>query len=319
MRLNTLPALCLLIGFVLTTSCRDFGSPIPDSNASRLLPEAPPGWDQFGSTRIIWGSALSDYIDGGAEAYLAYGFREAAVREFTNDAGARLTVEIYEMSQPENAYGIFSTDSSGERLPVGADASYGSGLLRFWKGRFFVRIVCYPADETIEKIITDTGHKIADAIEGESRRPTLFLSLVPEAGVEPDSICYFHRQTSLNNIRFLGDENLLHLNDSIDAITWEERVSAEPDGTLRQIVLRYPTEAEAEAAHVDFSRKYLGFEPAASSSVAPRLPNGKYVTAGCKARWVVIVLDAPTYESASTAFRQTLTRLSMMKETEGSS
>jgi hypothetical protein len=293
--------------------------PQTDSASAGLLPLAPPQWNEPGETKIFSGVALSDYINGGAEAYFAYGFREVAVREFENDAGARLTVEVYEMSTPENAFGIYSTDPAGKRLPIGADASYGSGLLRFWKGGFFVRIVCYPADETIEKTITDTGKNIAASIDGESRRPEIFLSLVPEKNVDPDSICYFHRQTSLNNIRFLSDENALHLGDDVDAITWEERAAAETDDTLRQMVLRYPTEAEAETAQIDFSRKYLGTESTASSSAAPRLPNGKYATTGRRASWLIVVLDAPSYESASMAFKQTLATLDMVTKTEGSS
>jgi hypothetical protein len=309
--------LCLLIGVLLAMSCSDFSSRTPDSHASRLLPKAPPQWNASGETKIFTGVTLSDYINGGAEAYLAYGFREVAARNFENSSGARLTVEIYEMNKPENAFGIFSTDPAGKRLPIGADASYGSGLLRFWKGRFFVRIVCYPADETIEKIITDTGSNIADAIEGESHRPELFLSLVPEPGVEPNSICYFHRQTSLNNIRFLTDENLLRLGDDVDAITWEQRVPAGASELLRQMVFRYPANSDAEAAHADFARKYLNVEP--TSSPEARLSNGQYSTTRLVAPWLIIVLDAPSPDSAAMAVEQTLATLSTASKPEGSS
>jgi hypothetical protein len=318
MRISNVLKLFMLMGVLLAMSCSNGTTPARgDSHAAALLPQAPPQWSESGETKVFTGVALSDYINGGAEAYLAYGFREVAARDFENASGARLTVEIYAMDRPENAFGIYSTDPTGTRLPIGADASYGSGLLRFWKSKFFVRIVCYPADENIEKIITDTGNKIADAIVGESRRPELFLSLVPEAGVDQDSICYFHRQTSLNNIRYLTDENLLHLGDDVDAITWEERVGASSADTLRQIVLRYPTDAEAEAAQVDFSRKYFGPASGASSSAAPPLPNGKYATAGRRASWVIVVLDAPSYELASMAFKRTLATLNMAGRSEG--
>lgn len=318
MRINNVLKLCLLMGVFLTMSCSDGNMPAQeDSFAAGLLPKAPPQWKESGETKIFTGITLSDYINGGAEAYLAYGFQEVAVRNFENASGARLTVEIYEMSKPENAFGIFSTDPTGKHLPIGADASYGSGLLRFWKGRFFVRIVCYPADETIEKIITEIGEKVAASIEGESRRPELFLSLVPETGVEPNSICYFHRQTSLNNIRFLTDENLLHLGDEVDAITWEERAPAGASELLRQMVFRYPTNADAEAAHADFARKYLNIEP--TSSPEARLSNGKYAATRLVAPWLIVVLDAPSADSAAVAVEQTLTTLNTASKPEGSS
>lgn len=317
--------LCLSIGVLFAmSSCGDFSSESPESHATRLLPEAPRQWRASGADKIFWGLALSDYINGGSEAYYAYGFREVAVREFENDAGARLTVEVYEMSKPENAFGIFSTDSVGGRWPIGAGASYGHGLLRFWKGRFFVRIMCYPPDESIEAVIRNLGARIADAIRDESRKPELFLSLVPETGAAPNSVCYFHRQTSLNNIRFISDDNLLHLGDDVDAITWEEQPPGAAQGIgaeLRQIALRYPTDSDAEAALSDFGGKYLGLGPDASAaSAAPlvaQLADAKYAAAGLRAPWLVVVLDAPSADAAGAAAGRTLEKLNAMGGSEG--
>lgn len=309
--------------FSIMSSCGDEnGSARNDSDTVNLLPDAPSQWRQSGETRIFGGLALSDYINGGSEAYYAYGFREVAAQDFEDDSGARLTVEIYEMDRPENAFGIYSTDSAGERWQIGADASYGSGLLRFWKGRFFVRILCYPPDEEIEKIIRETGKKIADAIQDESARPDMFLSFVPE-GADPDSVCYFHRQTSLNNIRFISDENLLRLGDEVDAITWEERVPAEVEARLRLIVLRYPSNADAESAYDNFSRQYLKVTPGVESkTVSPEAvqqSNDKYATATVSAPWLVVVLDAPSADAAASAARRTLGMLDSQNQSEESS
>ncbi len=308
-----LALLCLSIGvFVAMSSCGDgSGSAPSDSEALRLLPDAPPQWRLSGDTKLFDGLALSDYINGGSEAYYAYGFREVAARSFENDSGARLTVEIYEMDRPENAFGVYSADSAGEHWSVGADASYGSGLLRFWKGRFFVRILCYPPDEEIEKIIREAGAKVASSIEGDSARPELFLSLLPEGGFVPDSACYFHRQTSLNNIRFISDENLLNLGDEIDAITWEE--GAPGEAPLRQIALRYPTNEAAETAYVSFSMTYLKAQPEGEGKTAlpgaVRRPNNRYAAARVSAPWLVVVLDAPSAESAATGVMRTLAKI----------
>ncbi len=283
---------------------------------ARLLPPAPAEWREAGETLTFSDVALSNYINGGAEAYFAYGFKRVAVREFRSASDARLTVEIYEMDRPENAYGIYSTDSAGEHWPVGADASYGDGLLRFWKGPYFVRIMCFPPDSSVETLIREIGAGIADAIVAESRRPNI-VKLLPEGAYVPDTACYFHRQTSLNNIRFLSDENLLHLGDDVDALTWEQEVS-DPKGKrsrLRHIVIRYPSQSSASAAFDDFTTKYLRAENVSTTEARVRTPlvgrlsNERYAAAGLEGEWVLFILDADSPESAAKALAQTDARL----------
>jgi hypothetical protein len=253
---------------------------------------------------------LSDYINGGAEAYYAYGFEALALREFQNDNEARLTVEIYQMDRPENAYGIFSIDAAGEQWAVGADASYGSGLLRFWKGPYFVRIMCFPFEPSVEATIKETGEQIAAGITVESRRPEI-LKLVPEGKALPGTVCYFHRQTSLNNIRFLSDHNLLHLHDDVEALTWEENVKKTehaPGGDrLRHIVLQYPSSSEAEAAFDDFRQEYMGVSGA--SPLSARQPEGTYAAADMQGAWIILALDAPSTEAAEEAVKSTGTAM----------
>jgi hypothetical protein len=308
---KSLITLALIAVFPMLASCNDGTTSVTDGRGSvRLLPDAPPEWRDTGRTHVYSGVALSDYVNGGAEAYFAYGFREAAVREFENSAGARLTVEVYEMNRSENAYGIYSTDSAGRRIPVGADASYGDGLLRFWKGPFFVRILCYPSDPATEALIQNIGKGIADLINSDSRRPESLLSLLPETGVAADSVCYFHRQTSLNNMRFLSDENLLGLGDNVDAITWEEILENKESGQnrLRQIVLRYPSESAAREAYGAFTEKYLGVQNRSSAKATTRL----------RSSWLIMVLDAPSSKAANEALDRTFAKLETLEKPEGS-
>lgn len=308
----------LIAVFVVLASCGQGNNQgRPAEGPARLLPPAPSGWRETGETQTFSGVALSDYINGGAEAYFAYGFRGVAVRKFLSAADVRLTVEIYEMDRPENAYGIYSTDSAGEHQPVGADASYGHGLLRFWKGPYFVRIMCFPPpDPSVETLIQETGAGIADAIVAESRRPDI-LKLLPEGEHVPDTACYFHRQTSLNNIRFLSDENLLHLGDDVDALTWEQEIENQKGkkSRLRHIVIHYPSQSLASAAYHDFATEYLRAESVPTADAPTRsplvgqLPNERHAAVSVKGEWVSLVLDADSPESAAEALTRTDARL----------
>lgn len=53
------------------------------------------------------GKALFGYIDGGAELYLEYGFKQLTRQEVLY-SGERFVVETYRMAGPNEAYGIFS-------------------------------------------------------------------------------------------------------------------------------------------------------------------------------------------------------------------
>jgi len=282
-----------------------------DREPTILLPGAPQGWRESLGAQTFSGVALSDYINGGAEAYYAYGFEALAVREFRNDNETRLTIEIYKMDTPENAYGIFSTDAAGEAWDIGADASYGHGLLRFWKGQYFVRIICFPFESSLESTIREIGEKIADAITMESRRPDM-LRLVPAAGVVPGTACYFHRQTSLNNIRFLSDQNVLHLNDDVEALTWEES-PVDPNARqrkLRHIVVRYSSPSEAERAFDDFTQEYMRVEGAPPLSAEQ--PGGAFAAADIRGAVVALALDAPSLEAAERAVSSTAMALQLL-------
>ncbi len=271
-------------------------------NPARLLPSGPPNWRHLEDLSFT-GISLSDYINGGAEAYFAYGFEQVAVRKFQNNSDMRLTVEVYEMDKAEDAFGAYSSDSSGERWDIGEDSSFSHGLLRFWKGPYFVRILCFPYDSSSEAIIREIGAKIAGSITAESRRPDM-LEILPAENIMPDSVCYFHRQTSLNNIRFISDENPLDLGDDTEALTWEQYVRSPnaDNGRLRQIVIKYPSSSAAEAAFRKFEVNIL--------NGAPEHTDGKdCARAGRSGMWLCIVLDAPSCEAAEGALAQTLNTL----------
>jgi len=75
------------------------------------------GWVLSGPPRVFSKESLYGYIDGGAEAFLQYGFRNLWVYRFVPDkpvaAGKEITLELYQMASPAAAFGIFSTRREG--------------------------------------------------------------------------------------------------------------------------------------------------------------------------------------------------------------
>jgi hypothetical protein len=107
---------------------------------------------------------LWDYINGGADVYLIYGFREvltfAAVHE---KKPSKIVVDIYDMGEPLQAYGIFSI----ERVPDGESAGEGSGsnmtddVLSFWQDRYYVKIMAQEVIPGIQKDLLAMGDIIS--------------------------------------------------------------------------------------------------------------------------------------------------------------
>jgi len=291
----------VLVTLFLTCSCTQ-QKEIPSGPVS-LLPAPPAGWRQI-QTLSFSGLSLSDYINGGAELYHAYGFQELAVAEAEDSDVTKLTVEIYRMDRSENAYGIFSTDSKGDDWNIGVESSYGDGLLRFWEGPYFVRILSFPATPAGESAIRESGAQIAGAIVSESRRPEI-LKRVPQNAVA-DSVCYFHRQTSLNNIFYLSDDNILRLGDDVEAVTWTNSPTA-GNREMRHILAQYPSQQMAVGVMEDFAQEYRlkeSVERETAQRVVVGERNGAFAGAWLQDDIVAIVVNATSADAAEDALEE---------------
>ena len=106
------------------------------------LPAEIEGWKWDGKEIRYNSRTLFDYIDGAAELYLAYGFQNLTARRFEKSNHPPLILELYEMASSEDAYGVFSFERQDEAVGIGQGSEFGGGLLRFWKGKYFVSHLC---------------------------------------------------------------------------------------------------------------------------------------------------------------------------------
>lgn len=216
-------------------------------------PDGLKGWTLQGEPISYRGENLIDYINGGAELYFEYGFQEVWAQEYVHTSGATLTVEIYELDRSENAFGVYSFDTHGEHPPIGQEATYGFGLLRFWKGRFFCRLLSLSEQEGIREVLLTLGKRITEKIPEDGRRPEI-LAHLPATKATPESVRYFHKQIALSNVYYLSDENLLNLGTETEAIFFEYQLPPQP---AKVLLVRYPQKADADAAYFKFLRIYF--------------------------------------------------------------
>jgi hypothetical protein len=95
-------------------------------------------WDREGAT--FKGESLYDYIDGAAEVYLAYNYRQASVRRYVKPNQPDIIADVYQMGSSEDAFGVFSLEHQDPEAGIGQGSEFGGSLLRFWKGRYFVTV-----------------------------------------------------------------------------------------------------------------------------------------------------------------------------------
>lgn len=165
--------------------------------------------ESTGKIEVFKGKKLFDYMNGGAELYLAYGFVEIAVWNYQT-AGNKATVEIYEMGSPADAFGIFSHASKGDPVDVGVPAVLARGMLSFHKGRFYVRVVAKSDPVKAKDMLIALGKQVAGAVPGESKPPK-DISLLPEGAIA-GSLRYLVNSETARTIWFDGEGELILTN-----------------------------------------------------------------------------------------------------------
>lgn len=273
----------------LLTAAADSGAEL-----AHLLPGEIAGWKPAGEDRVFDRDSIFQYIDGAGEIYLAYAFRRVLVREYAGSAGALLVAEVYDMANPGDAYGIFSGDPDGESVAVGQEGLYGGGLLRFWKGPYFVRLMAEKETEESRRVVVGLGLKIAAAVREEGAKPAI-LACLPAERLEKKSVRYFHKQVSLNSHYYLADENVLLLDDRTEVALARYREGWEKSMLL---VCRYPSPAAAGRAYLRFGRDYFSvkIDPKSGTTIQ-EIDHGEFAGARTAGVFLVLVFESPDLKS----------------------
>ncbi len=161
------------------------------------------GWTEDGAPRSFFPETLYEYIDGAAENYLSYDFKELLVVDLKKAGGAAtLTVEVYDMGLPANAFGIFGAERYPENGPVAVgDLGYLEGeSLNFMAGRYYVKLLSFGLKEATAATLSGFGEKLAAAVPGKGSLPPL-LAVFPKEGLVARSERYVRKN-------FLGYEFL---------------------------------------------------------------------------------------------------------------
>lgn len=283
--------LLLLIICVLIYSC---GGNVKD--IYQALPDQVLDWKAEAEDVVYDRETLYDYMNGGAEVYLAFDFQQVFVRKFKRSGEDEIILDIYDMGSPAEAFGVFSCDREDEGAGIGQDSEYGFGLLRFWKGRYFVSVIATGDDQAAKPAIFKLGKSVAGWLGPKGKKPEM-LKLLPDKGLLKDRISFFHSNVNLNNRFFIASDNILNLDRSTDCAFAEyEEKGQEP---VILMIVRYPDKAAADKANASFR---LGYMPEAKDTGLAEMENRLWTMVKQKENIVAIIFEAPDTARAQELF-----------------
>jgi ferredoxin len=204
---------------------------------------------------------LYEYIDGGAEVYLSYHFRQVAVATYVPEGGGEIAVEVWEFEKPEDAFGAYSLNRAGTEYSLGDEAFFQGNNLWVWKAKYYLSLVPSSPAIRIEDVIS-----IAESVVGKMALmrytvPRLLRSL-PREGLISSSVKFFHEKIVLDNIEITKkpiEENIFRLGEDTDAVIGEYVIERVPT-TKKLLIIKYPSVERAEEAKGAYSslRRYWG-------------------------------------------------------------
>lgn len=100
-----------------------------------------PGLHTSGEPKIYSGDDLFEMINGGADIYLEYGFVKTVSQNYSGlNGNTSLRIEIYQMTDPDAAYGIFASSTMGQQIveQTGFYVVRGMGYGMMVRGSYFI-------------------------------------------------------------------------------------------------------------------------------------------------------------------------------------
>jgi len=270
----------LLISLAVTSWA---GINVKDFN--QAIPKIVGKWEARDHDEFYNRNTLYEYINGGAELYLTYDFKQVFVRRYLGPDNNEIMLDIYDMGLSSDAFGVFSVEREDDEIGIGQDSEYGGGLLRFWKSRFFVSILTTGDEQNAKPIMIKLAQKIDHFIDVAGSKPAL-LQALPGEGLNEKRIRFFHTAAILNRQYFLAEKNILKLNKNTDCALANYKNN---DNSAVVLLIEYQNDELAKDAYDTFLEFYM---PEAKASGIALLENKTWAMIKRGGNILILVLEA---------------------------
>ncbi len=203
---------------------------------------------------------LENHIDGEAQAVKQYGFKSCTYAEYApNATGTQLlTVDIYEMNTPQDAFGYYShqRSDSAKISKIGAEGYIEPTALNFWKGPYYVKLTITASNPAaFQPEMPKLAQSIAAKLTGSTEQPAI-MKLLP-AGYKPLSNQYQRSDIAGQS----------YINNGVTA----KYPAAGQQAEL--FIAIYPTPAAAKTAYMKY-QTYLSAPATAAMGAKPAAVKG---------------------------------------------
>lgn len=153
------------------TAQKQFANLLREPLPSHVRAQAPPSFYNPES--------LYQYVDGGADIYLLYNFKNLLHQDFSSGA-AQLTVDIYEMDRTEDAFGIYAAERSPayKFVAIGAEGYRDKGVVNFLQDHYYAKLSGSGANA--DAMLDQFSRLLSERIGGTRTLPALLQKLPRE-------------------------------------------------------------------------------------------------------------------------------------------
>ncbi len=181
-----------ILTFVLAMSFFMGGEVSFGGSLETLLPlkGLPEGWRLMEGPRTYNKKTLFEHINGQAELFIQYGFQSSVfvIYQHRKKNQTQIEMDLYDMGNVLNAFGIFSRFRSEDRPGgIGLDSYFDENSGFFYKGRYFVMLY---ATESNPELLKEWALRVSNRISDHSPPPRE-ISFFPQRGLKPGSLQYF--------------------------------------------------------------------------------------------------------------------------------
>ncbi len=151
------------------------------------------GWEKVDSIRIYTSDNLWNYINGAADIYHDYGFERVKTGKFKS-GNKKLTLDIYNMGNQLNAFGIYVYERADQYDPlkIGTEAVfYPPGEINMLKDKYYVILRCQ-SDTLSESTIKNMMRTVSKELPGKTTFPQI-LSILPQKNKLSNSESYIKK------------------------------------------------------------------------------------------------------------------------------
>jgi hypothetical protein len=233
---------CLLLAAGGASSAPDLQSLLPTE-------EEVVAWKLVDQPLVYDAGTLFNFINGGAEVYLEYGFVEVVSQEYGAGEDSVIAT-IYEMEDPTAAFGVFSYNRSPQKtlLDLGDGGFQGGFQVAFLQDRYFVLVESYSSGSTVEEAQVAFSEVISKKIGTRANQPAV-VSELPSSNLVAGSPKLLKGRLAVRSLFFLAEGDVFDLGDK-DIVLYGEYDGSGGKAKLYLVIYESSQKAERTGARL---------------------------------------------------------------------